>query len=100
MNWSDLEQKKMSAPFAPQETNESEGSNFTDESAHISFADLPIFNFTSAATDTTLANLPDSELPNCDDIFWGYSYVSPSIHCGENEARDEELPRLSWSYNV
>lgn len=78
MNWSDLEQKKISAPFAPQETNESQGSNSVEESSPISFAGLPIF---SAATQTTLTNLPDSQFPNCDDIFWGYSYVSPSVHC-------------------
>ena len=64
INWSDLEQKKMSAPFASQETNESD-----------------VGNFTNVNTQMTLSNLLDGQFSNCDDMFWGYSYVSPSVHC-------------------
>jgi serine/threonine protein kinase len=72
MNWSDLAQKKILAPFSPIETNEFDDSNSSDELTKIIHDDLP-------------ATLP----PNCDKLFRGYSYVSPSVLCSECVVIDE-----------
>jgi serine/threonine protein kinase len=89
MNWSDLAQKKIWAPFKPQKTNEFDVSNLSDDSTQTIFSDLP-------------AALP----PSCDDIFRGYSYVLPSVICSEHAVSDElyqptvELSELSRSLNL
>jgi serine/threonine protein kinase len=69
MNWSDLAQKKISAPLSPINTNELNDDNFPEE-------------FTQEIPAHSPATLP----PDCDEIFRGYSYVSPSVLC-----RDEPL---------
>jgi ribosomal protein S6 kinase alpha-5 len=72
VNWSDLAQKKILAPFSPIKTNEFDVSNFSDEFTRTIPADL-------------LATLP----PNCDKLFRRYSYVSSSVLCSEYVVSDE-----------
>jgi hypothetical protein len=72
MNWSDLAQKKILAPFSPIKMNEFDVINFSGEFTQMISADLP-------------ATLP----PNCDKIFRGYSYVSPSVLCSKYVVSDE-----------
>ncbi|PNF30492.1 hypothetical protein B7P43_G10867 [Cryptotermes secundus] len=61
MNWSDMAQKKILAPFLPTKTNELDDTNFPEEFIQKIPAHLP-------------ATLPS----NCDELFRGYSFVSPS----------------------
>jgi serine/threonine protein kinase len=65
MKWSDLAQKAIQAPFTPSLTNELD----------VSTAVIPI-------------DSPAVVLPNCGEIFRGYSYLSPSIICSENVLSD------------
>jgi ribosomal protein S6 kinase alpha-5 len=89
INWSDLAQKKISAPFVPQKTNESDVNNFTDEFADMSLADLSVSNFTDEFTEIRSDHLPATLSPNNDNTFSGYSYVSPSVLSSEYVVSDE-----------
>jgi serine/threonine protein kinase len=73
MNWSDLAQQKVWPPFLPTETNQLDNSDFQDE-------------FIEKMTSHLLA----TQRPNCDEIFRGYSYVSPSL-CSEYIVSDEQF---------
>jgi ribosomal protein S6 kinase alpha-5 len=72
MNWSELAQKKISAPFVSKKPNELDISNSSDKLNQIIPDDLPV-------------TLP----PNCDKIFRGFSYVSPSVLCSEYAVSDK-----------
>jgi len=74
LNWMDLAQKKISAPFVPKIRDELDTSNFAEEFTKMTPADSP-------------AVIP----PNYDKIFKGYSYVAPSIIFGSNIISDEIL---------
>jgi ribosomal protein S6 kinase alpha-5 len=73
INWSDLAQKKIMAPFSPINTNESDDSNSSEE-----------------FTQKIPAHSPATLLPDCNKIFRGYSYVSPSL-CNEYVVSDEQF---------
>jgi serine/threonine protein kinase len=68
INWSDLAQRKVLAPFSPIKKNELDDSNVSEEFAHS----------------------PATLLPGCDEIFRGYSYVSPSL-CSEYVVSGEQF---------
>lgn len=72
INWDDLAQKKVVAPFVPKITGELDVSNFAEE-------------FTSMIPADSPAVTP----PNDEKIFKGYSYVAPSILFTENVISDD-----------
>ncbi|PNF15781.1 hypothetical protein B7P43_G10419 [Cryptotermes secundus] len=76
INWSDLEQRKILAPLSPKESN--------DSNLHEEFEEnIP-------------AHSPATIPPDCNEIFRGYSYVSPSL-CTEYVASDEQFQRTEES---
>jgi serine/threonine protein kinase len=81
INWSELAQKNTWPPFIPRKTNELDVSDFLDE-----------------CTQTTTADLPVTLPPNCDEIFRGYSYISPSVRCSEHVESGEHFEPTAWSY--
>ena len=76
MNWKDLANKKVPAPFRPIIHSDLDTSNFSDEFTTMVAADSP-------------AVVPlQSEKAN---IFKGYSYVAPSILFSENQITQDFL---------
>ncbi|KAK3861316.1 hypothetical protein Pcinc_032696 [Petrolisthes cinctipes] len=71
LNWDDLAQKKVPAPFVPRIRNELDVSNFSEE-------------FTQLVPQDSPAIVP----PDVDKIFKGYSYVAPSVIFTENVISD------------
>ncbi|XP_045602988.1 ribosomal protein S6 kinase alpha-5 isoform X2 [Procambarus clarkii] len=71
LNWDDLAQKKVPAPFVPRISGELDVSNFSEE-------------FTAMVPQDSPAIVP----PDTDRIFNGYSYVAPSILFTENVISD------------
>ncbi|XP_042220692.1 ribosomal protein S6 kinase alpha-5-like isoform X2 [Homarus americanus] len=71
LNWDDLAQKKVPAPFVPRISDELDVSNFSEE-------------FTAMVPQDSPAIVP----PDIDKIFNGYSYVAPSILFTENVISD------------
>nr|XP_053639743.1 ribosomal protein S6 kinase alpha-5-like isoform X1 [Cherax quadricarinatus] len=71
LNWDDLAQKKVPAPFVPRISDELDVSNFSEE-------------FTAMVPQDSPAIVP----PDIDRIFNGYSYVAPSILFTENVISD------------
>ncbi|CAN7999602.1 unnamed protein product, partial [Ixodes hexagonus] len=74
LNWDDLAEKKIGAPFVPKITGELDVSNFAEE-------------FTSMVPADSPALVPSSD----DKIFKGYSYVAPSVVFSDNILTDELL---------
>jgi ribosomal protein S6 kinase alpha-5 len=77
MDWSYLAQKNFWTPFERRMRNDLDVSNFPDKFTQIIPADLP-------------ATPP----PNCDDTFWGYSYVSSPVL---KTCTDSICRRESWN---
>ncbi|XP_064483785.1 ribosomal protein S6 kinase alpha-5-like isoform X2 [Ornithodoros turicata] len=74
LNWDDLAQKEIPAPFVPKINGELDVSNFAEE-------------FTSMIPADSPAVVP----ANDDKIFKGYSYVAPSVLFSEHILTDELL---------
>lgn len=74
LNWDDLAEKKIGAPFVPKIAGELDVSNFAEE-------------FTSMVPADSPALAPASD----DKIFKGYSYVAPSVVFSDNILTDELL---------
>lgn len=74
LDWADLSQKKVPAPFVPKITGELDVSNFAEE-------------FTSMVPADSPAIVPCSE----DKMFKGYSYVAPSVLFSDNVIAEELL---------
>lgn len=72
LNWTDLGNKKIQAPFVPKIIDELDVSNFADE-------------FTSMVPADSPAITP----PSNDRIFKGYSYVAPSVLFSDNVISDD-----------
>jgi serine/threonine protein kinase len=72
INWSDLAQRKIRTPHVPPKTNEYDVSDYRDKFTELNHTDL--------------RNTPP---PKCNEIFRGYSYVSPSVLCSEYVVNDE-----------
>jgi ribosomal protein S6 kinase alpha-5 len=72
LNWDDLANRRVDAPFVPKITGELDVSNFAEE-------------FTSMIPADSPAVIP----PNDEKIFKGYSYVAPSVLFSENVISDE-----------
>lgn len=72
LNWEDLAAKKVPAPFQPVIRDELDVSNFAEE-------------FTEMDPTYSPAALPN----NCDRIFQGYSFMSPSILFKRNAVMDD-----------
>ncbi|XP_065087827.1 ribosomal protein S6 kinase alpha-5-like [Ochlerotatus camptorhynchus] len=66
INWRQLAEKKISAPFKPVIEDELDTNNFSDE-----------------FTRQTPVDSPASAPPNSERLFRGYSYVSPSLLSGK-----------------
>lgn len=71
LNWDDLAQKKVPAPFVPRISNELDVSNFSEE-------------FTAMIPQDSPAIVP----PDVEKMFNGYSYVAPSILFTDNVISD------------
>jgi serine/threonine protein kinase len=82
MNWSALAQKKTLAPFSPINTNELDDSNSPEEFAQ----KIPIHS-------------PATLFPDCDKIFRGYSYVSPSLSSEYVESDEQFQPTAETCSN-
>ncbi|XP_021945279.1 ribosomal protein S6 kinase alpha-5 isoform X3 [Folsomia candida] len=84
INWVDMADKKIKAPFVPKIQNELDTSNFAEE-------------FTKMVpTDSPAIAVP----PNFDKIFKGYSYIAPSIlFCDKNNVIKDEILRQSQEMN-
>jgi ribosomal protein S6 kinase alpha-5 len=74
INWSELVQKKIRAPFVPMKPNELDIRNSPDKLNQMISDDLPV-------------TLP----PNCDKIFWGYSYELPVVLSSEYVVSDKRF---------
>ncbi|XP_019746107.1 ribosomal protein S6 kinase alpha-5 isoform X3 [Hippocampus comes] len=74
INWEDLSAKKVPAPFKPVIRDELDVSNFAEE-------------FTEMDPTYSPAALPQ----NCDRIFQGYSFMSPSILFKRNVVMDDPV---------
>ena len=74
LNWDDLAERKVKAPFAPKIHNELDTSNFSDEFTNMVPADSP-------------AVVPLKS----ENIFRGYTYVAPSILFSENQITQDFL---------
>ncbi|XP_051941490.1 ribosomal protein S6 kinase alpha-5 isoform X2 [Hippocampus zosterae] len=74
INWEDLSAKKVPAPFKPVIRDELDVSNFAEE-------------FTEMDPTYSPAALPQ----NCDRIFQGYSFMSPSILFKRNVLMDDPV---------
>lgn len=72
IDWDDLANKRIKAPFVPKITGELDVSNFAEE-------------FTSMIPADSPAVIP----PNDEKIFKGYSYVAPSVLFSENIISDD-----------
>lgn len=72
LNWDDLAQKKIPAPFVPKITGELDVSNFAPE-------------FTGMEPTNSPVATPLSD----DTLFKGYSYVAPSVLFSENAVSDD-----------
>ncbi|KAK3591833.1 hypothetical protein CHS0354_007696 [Potamilus streckersoni] len=76
MNWDDLANKKIPAPFVPKIKHELDVSNFAEE-------------FTSMSATDSPAVVPN----NGEKLFRGYSYIAPSIIFSENTISSDMLKK-------
>jgi serine/threonine protein kinase len=74
ISWSEMAQRIYRAPFLPKRRKQPSASDFTDECSQMNLPELP------AALHL-----------DCDKLFRGYSYVSPSVLCSERAVKDERL---------
>jgi hypothetical protein len=57
MNWSELTQKKMWAPFVPRKSDELDVSNFRDECTHTIPADLRVTRYSYYHHQSVVVNM-------------------------------------------
>ncbi|CAF2502995.1 unnamed protein product [Rotaria sp. Silwood2] len=76
MDWDAIAQKRVQAPIKPKLKNETDTSNFADEFTRLPIADSPAL------------------APPTESLFRGYSFISPTVIFGPENAVNEDLYNL------
>jgi ribosomal protein S6 kinase alpha-5 len=81
INWVDLANKRIPPPFKPSICNELDTTNFAEEFTRQAPTDSPAI------------------VPNCENLFRGYSYIAPSIIFSNNILSELDSSSISESIN-
>lgn len=78
LNWNDLAQRRIPAPFKPKITNELDVSNFAEEFTNL-VPNVSVLMANDNRRNNCNENGPVISITNMDELFRNYSYVAPSL---------------------